>query len=185
MKIIDLDITVSEQLIDITQSVRDYIAEVRLKDGFVHIQIPERSSAVTIAINDDWRLEREFFKKLNHLMPKYDGMMFTGWTTTNVKASICGMTIQIMVQDGTLILDKNQSVYFIEFHGPGKRHYFMSTMGTTLPIGEEPKIPDSLKALYEERTDLKSEQDRIQEEMRVEWRLKEEKRLEEETRKNK
>ena len=185
LKIIDLEISVSEQLIDITESIRDYIKEVRLKDGFVHIQIPERTSAVTISINDDWRLEREFFKKLNHLMPKYDGMMFTGWTTTNVKASIFGMTIQIMVQDGTLILDKNQSVYFIEFHGPGKRHYFMTTMGTTLSVGEESKIPESLKALHEERTDLKTEHDRIQEEMRAEWRLKEEKRLEaEKTEKN-
>lgn len=177
VKIIDIEITNSEQLIDITDNVQDYITETRLKDGFVHIQIPERTSAVTISVNDDWRLEREFFKKVNHIMPKYDGMMFAGWTTTNVKASMFGMTIQIMVQDGTLILDKNQSIYFIEFHGPGKRQFYMTTMGTTLAEGEESSMPESLQTLHEKRLEAQDEQKRIQEEMRNEWRLSEEKRL--------
>ena len=54
-------------------------------------------------------------------MPKYDGMKFTGWTTACVKASILGSSLQVMVQDGTLMLDKNQSIYFVEFQGPGER----------------------------------------------------------------
>ncbi|MBK5244144.1 MAG: YjbQ family protein [Eubacteriaceae bacterium] len=184
MKIIDIEITSNEQLIDITEQVKDYVNEVRLKDGFIHIQIPERTSAVTISINDDWRLEKEFFKKMNHLLPKYDGMSFTGWTTSNVKASIFGLTIQVMVQNGTLILDKNQSIYFVEFQGPGQRQCYMSTMGTNLEVGEEPKMPEFLRILHENRSDLKAEHERIQEEMRTEWRLKEELRLESEKNKN-
>jgi len=177
METIHIEITSNEQLIDITKSVRDYVSEIRLKDGFVHIQIPERTSAVTLSVNDNWRLEREFFNKINHLLPKYDGMKFTGWTTANVKASIFGMTIQIMVQNGTLILDKNQSVYFVEFQGPGERQYFMSSMGTTLSENEEPEMPDDLKILYKTREKYEVEQERIKEEMRNEWKLCEEQRL--------
>lgn len=177
MKTNKIEIKSSEQLIDITKYVQEYVSDYRLKDGFVHIQIPERTSAVTISINDDWRLEREFFDKLNHLMPKYDGMKFTGWTTSCVKASIFGMSLQVMVHNGTLILDKNQSIYFIEFQGPGERQFFMSAAGTCLAENEEPAIPKELAMLNEKRKQHEEEQEKIKEEMRNEWKLREERRL--------
>lgn len=177
MKANKIETTSSEQLIDITKSVREYVEHTRLKDGFVHIQIPERTAAVMISINDDWRLEREFFDKLNHLLPKYDGMKFTGWTTPCVKASIFGPSLQVMVHDGTLILDKNQSIYFVEFQGSGERQYFMSVSGTTLAEHEQASIPEELKMIYEKRKEYEDEQERIKEEMRNEWRMREERRL--------
>ncbi|MEO1816700.1 MAG: secondary thiamine-phosphate synthase enzyme YjbQ [Acetobacterium sp.] len=177
MKANKIEITSSEQLIDITTSVREYVDQSRLKDGFVQIQIPERTAAVIISINDDWRLQREFFDKLNHLMPKYDGMKFTGWTTACVKATIFGPSLQVMVHSGTLILDKNQSIYFVEFQGPGERQYFISSSGTTLTENEEASIPEELAVIFEKRKAYEEEQEQIKEEMRNEWRLREENRL--------
>lgn len=177
MKANKIEITSSEQLIDITKSVREYVDQSRLKDGFVQIQIPERTAAVIISINDDWRLQREFFDKLNHLMPKYDGMKFTGWTTSCVKATIFGPSLQVMVHDGTLILDKNQSIYFVEFQGPGERQYFISSSGTTLAENEEASMPEELALIFEKRQAYEEEQAQIKEEMRNEWRLREENRL--------
>jgi len=177
MKANKIEITSSEQLIDITTSVREYVDQTRLKDGFVQIQIPERTAAVIISINDDWRLQREFFDKLNHLMPKYDGMKFTGWTTACVKATIFGPSLQVMVHNGTLILDKNQSIYFVEFQGPGERQYFISSSGTTLAENEEASIPEELAVIFEKRKAYEEEQEQIKEEMRNEWRLREENRL--------
>lgn len=176
MKTNKIEITNSEQLIDITESVRDYLDQCRLKDGFVQIQIPERTAAVIISINDDWRLQREFFDKLNHLMPKYDGMKFTGWTTSCVKATIFGPSLQVMVHNGTLMLDKNQSIYFVEFQGPGERQYFISSLGTTLAENEEASMPEELALIFEKRKAYEDEQEQIKEEMRNEWRLREEQR---------
>ena len=176
MKANKIEITSSEQLIDITASVRDYVNQSRLKDGFVQIQVPERTAAVIISINDDWRLQREFFDKLNHLMPKYDGMKFTGWTTACVKATIFGPSLQVMVHQGTLMLDKNQSIYFVEFQGPGERQYFISNTGTTLAENEQASMPEELAAIYEKRKAYEDEQEQIKQEMRNEWRLREEQR---------
>ncbi|PKM59480.1 MAG: hypothetical protein CVU99_13180 [Firmicutes bacterium HGW-Firmicutes-4] len=177
MKTNKIEITSSEQLIDITASVREYVDQSRLKDGFVQIQIPERTAAVIISINDDWRLQREFFDKLNHLMPKYDGMKFTGWTTACVKATIFGPSLQVMVHNGTLMLDKNQSIYFVEFQGPGERQYFISSSGTTLAVNEEASMPEELVLIFEKRKAYEDEQEQIKEDMRNEWRLQEENRL--------
>lgn len=90
-------------------------------------------------------------------LPKYNGMQFTGWTTSNVKASLVGMSEQVMVESGELILGLHQSIYMVEFNGPSTdRRIYLSHMGTTLPEGEEPRLPQVLKDLY--AADLAKEQ---------------------------
>jgi len=174
MKIIEAGVSAPEGLADITEQVREYIREVRLKDGFVYIQIPERTCAVTITINDDFNIDKDFLNKINRFLPKYNGMQFTGWTTSNVKASLVGMSEQVMVESGELILGLHQSIYMVEFNGPStERRDYLSHMGTTLAEGEEPRLPQVLEDLY--AADLakeqaeKEEQDRIIAEMRAEY----------------
>lgn len=174
MKIIEAGVSAPEGLADITEQVREYIREVRLKDGFVYIQIPERTCAVTITINDDFNIDKDFLNKINRFLPKYNGMQFTGWTTSNVKASLVGMSEQVMVESGELILGLHQSIYMVEFNGPSTdRRIYLSHMGTTLAEGEEPRLPQVLEDLY--AADLakeqaeKEEQDRIIAEMRAEY----------------
>lgn len=174
MKIIEAGVSAPEGLADITEQVREYIREVRLKDGFVHIQIPERTCAVTITINDDFNIDKDFLNKINRFLPKYNGMQFTGWTTSNVKASLVGMSEQVMVESGELILGLHQSIHMVEFNGPSTdRRIYLSHMGTTLAEGEEPRLPQVLEDLY--AADLakeqaeKEEQDRIIAEMRAEY----------------
>lgn len=185
MKIIEAGVSAPEGLADITEQVREYIREVRLGDGFVHIQIPERTCAVTITINDDFNIDKDFLNKINRFLPKYNGMQFTGWTTSNVKASLVGMSEQVMVESGELILGLHQSIYMVEFNGPSTdRRIYLSHMGTTLPEGEEPRLPQVLKDLY--AADLakeqaeKEEQDRIIAEMRAEYAERVRKQKEEE-----
>lgn len=185
MKIIEAGVSAPEGLADITEQVREYIREVRLKDGFVHIQIPERTCAVTITINDDFNIDKDFLNKINRFLPKYNGMQFTGWTTSNVKASLVGMSEQVMVESGELILGLHQSIYMVEFNGPSTdRRIYLSHMGTTLAEGEEPKLPQVLEDLY--AADLakeqaeKEEQDRIIAEMRAEYAERIRKQKEEE-----
>lgn len=185
MKIIEAGVSAPEGLADITEQVREYIREVRLGDGFVHIQIPERTCAVTITINDDFNIDKDFLNKINRFLPKYNGMQFTGWTTSNVKASLVGMSEQVMVESGELILGLHQSIYMVEFNGPSTdRRIYLSHMGTTLPEGEEPRLPQVLEDLY--AADLakeqaeKEEQDRIIAEMRAEYAERVRKQKEEE-----
>lgn len=74
------------------------------------------------------------------------------------------------------MLDKNQSIYFVEFQGPGERQYFISNTGTTLAENEQASMPEELAAIYEKRKAYEDEQEQIKQEMRNEWRLREEQR---------
>lgn len=173
MKIITFDIAAPEAFMDITGQIRDYVREVRLKNGFVHLQVPEKTCAVTISTNDEPNIEKDFLNKVNHFLPKYNGMQFTGWTTTSVKASLVGLTAQIMVEGGELILGRHQSVYFVEFNGPAKgRRLYLSHMGEYLAEGETAALPEPLAKLYAEdqakEEAAKAEEARIIAEMRAE-----------------
>ncbi|MGL4607905.1 MAG: secondary thiamine-phosphate synthase enzyme YjbQ [Eubacteriaceae bacterium] len=179
MKHYVIEITTNEKMMDITEMIREYIRDTQLKEGCVQVQVTEPTAGLTISVNNDWRLEKEFFKKINHLLPKYDGMMFTGWTTSNVKASLIGLSLQLLVAQGTLILDKNQSVYFIEFNGPGERNFFVNSVGSKFEDGEKPQMPEALKKINQKRIEGEEEILRIQEEMRNEWRQKEEEKKKE------
>ncbi|MEG0310271.1 MAG: secondary thiamine-phosphate synthase enzyme YjbQ [Eubacterium sp.] len=186
MKIIETNITGPEKLVDITDIVRDYIREVRLKDGFIHLQVPEKTSAVTISSNDSTYFSTEFLNKINHMLPKYNGMQFTGYATSNVKASLIGMSLQVMVEGGELILGLHQSIYFAEFNGPAEgRRCFMTHMGTTLAEDEEPCFPAVLKNLYAEDLEKekleKAEQERLVAEMRQEYAERAKRQKEEES----
>lgn len=173
MKIIELAVTSPEVMIDITEQVQDYVAETRLKDGFVHIQIPDDTCAVTLNTNVDFSIDKDFFNKLNHCMPKYNGMQFTGFNTSRTKAALTGQCLQVMVENGTLILGLHQSIYFADFAGPAKsRRVFLSVMGTTLKDGETAAMPEALAALYQKDKEAeeaeRAEQERIIAEMRAE-----------------
>ncbi len=134
--------------------------------------------------NDDWRIEGEFFEKLNHLMPKFNGMQFSGWTTLSVKASLFGVSLQVIVENGTLMLDNDQSIFFVEFNGSKERECYMTVLGTLLKKGEVPKIPKNLEIRNRKSNDAKKEQERLIEEMRQEWREKEDEKTEEVTNKS-
>ncbi len=175
MEVFEIEIEGSEKLVDITPVVRDHIDKARLKKGIVQLHVPEKTAALAVLINDDHRLEWEFFRKINHLLPKYEGMMFTGWTTANVKAALFGASETLMVEEGTLILDLNQSLYFIEFNGPGKRSVFISTMGSNLLADEVAQVPEKLAYLHQKRQEIKDQEAKAIEEMRAEWRLEDEK----------
>lgn len=175
MDVFEIEIDSSEKLVDITPIVRDYIHQARLKKGIVQLHVPEKTAALAVLINDDHRLEWEFFRKINHLLPKYEGMMFTGWTTANVKAALFGASETLMVEEGTLILDLNQSLYFIEFNGPGKRSFFITTMGSELLADEVAQVPEKLSRLHQKRQKIKEEEAQAIAEMRAEWRLEDEK----------
>lgn len=173
MKIIELDISSPEALVDITDQIREYVRESRLKNGLIHLQVPEKTCAVTISTNDEPNIEKDFLNKVNHFLPKYNGMQFTGWTTTSVKASLVGLSAQIMVEGGELILGRHQSIYFLEFNGPSKgRRLYITHMGDLLAEGEEAALPKELAELYaadQAKEDAeKAEQERIIAEMRAE-----------------
>ena len=184
MKILKVYPKSHEDFFEITDLVKNFVAENRIKDGLVYLQTPGKTSAITVAPNDDKKIKSQFLEKINSILPKYNGMQFTGWQTPALKASLTGQSLSLMVEQGELILGLHQGVFYAEYGGPvDEGLLFMNYLGTQLSENEMPSLPKELLDFYQrqqEKEDAeKSEQDKIIEEMRLEYKLRQAKEKQE------
>jgi secondary thiamine-phosphate synthase enzyme len=85
---------------------------------------------VTINENADPDVERDFFWKLNALVPREDAYRHReGNSDSHVKTSLVGLSVQACVANARPVLGTWQSIYFCEFDGPRQRRVGVSVVG--------------------------------------------------------
>lgn len=174
MKLIEITIESHEEMIDITPEIESIVCESRMKDGFIQLHCPGMSSAVIIYDSKYPKSTKDYMDKMNHFLPKYDGMHFTGHTTPIIKASLSGKSVTVPIEGGTLLLGNYQRLYFIEYAGPkADDKLTLSFVGSTLARDEKAQPPANFKAMLEQETQAEiaaeEEEKRLIEEMRREY----------------
>lgn len=118
------------EFIDITREIRRIVKESGISDGIVTVFIPHTTAAVTINENADPDVGKDFFKKLNLLVPVEPFFQHSeGNSDSHIKASLMGFSVQVPVRNNSLVLGTWQSVYFCEFDGPRSRRVFITITG--------------------------------------------------------
>ncbi len=111
------------EFIDITQSV---VERVEVENGICVVYCPHTTAALTINEGADQDVKEDILSFLNTLVPD-DGQYrhSEGNSPGHIKASIMGSSLNIMVEDGSLLLGTWQSIYLCEFDGPRTRKVFV------------------------------------------------------------
>ncbi len=171
MIILTIPKTRHEECIDITDVIQNYIDQTQLVTGLLTVHTPEDCTALTVLSPITPDVPRDYLEKLNHLLPKYNGMQFTGKNTQSVKASIAGKNLSLIICDGQLALGKYQRAYFVEFAGPATdRHIFLNAIGEKSETAEAgTTLSDFHQAEGDKVKHQKAEEQRIIEEMRQEY----------------
>jgi secondary thiamine-phosphate synthase enzyme len=116
--------------VDITSEVRAVIAASSVKTGTCLVTSLHTTGGMTINENADPDVERDFFWKLEMLVPRESGYHHgEGNSDSHVKTSLVGLSVQVCVSDGLVVLGTWQSIYFCEFDGPRRRRVGVSVMG--------------------------------------------------------
>ncbi len=111
-----------EQLIDITARVQQALTAMGARDGVVTVFVPHTTAGVTINENADPDVVHDILLALDKAAP--DQRQFRhgeGNSTAHVKSSLMGPSLQVLVQNGRLVLGAWQGIYFCEFDGPRNR----------------------------------------------------------------
>jgi secondary thiamine-phosphate synthase enzyme len=88
------------------------------------------TAGVTINENADPDVERDFFWKLNALVPPESGYLHAeGNSDSHLKTSLVGLSVQTPVQNARAVLGTWQSIYFCEFDGPRSRKVSVTIVG--------------------------------------------------------
>lgn len=112
--------------INITTLVEDYLQKGGMDDGILHLFVPHTTAGITINEGADPSVLRDMEQILDRLVPwKGPYGHREGNTAAHMKASLMGPSLQLMVEEGRLVLGTWQAIFFCEFDGPRQRKLFL------------------------------------------------------------
>ncbi len=126
MKAIRITTKKREEFIDITKDVDNILSQIKIGSGFCIVFCPHTTAALTINENADPSVRRDIINHLGKLIPEGKGYShLEGNSDSHIKASILGSSLNIIVEDGRLVLGTWQGIYFCEFDGPRSREVYI------------------------------------------------------------
>ncbi len=117
------------QMIDITAQVREAVRESGIQEGLVHVCSMHTTGAVTINENADPAVETDILACINKVIPWDDGFKhMEGNSAAHIKSSLVGVSSQLPITGGRLMLGTWQGIFFCEFDGPRSRKVHLRMM---------------------------------------------------------
>ncbi len=118
-----------EEFIDITRDVDKVLSQAKIDSGLCVVFCPHTTAALTINENADPSVRRDIVNHLGKLIPEGKGYFhLEGNSDSHIKASILGSSLNIIVEDGRLVLGTWQGIYFCEFDGPRSREVYVKVI---------------------------------------------------------
>ena len=119
-----------EGYIDITETIRDWV-KTNLKDydGVLTLFVPHTSAGIFINEGYDIDVRRDLQKVLNKIV---QGIIFDhseGNSDAHFKTLLTGNSINVIVENGEIMLGRWQSIFFAEFDGPRERELWIKALG--------------------------------------------------------
>ncbi len=112
-----------EEIIDITQEVKDIVKKSDIKEGICVVYTQHATASVIINENYDPNIMLDTIEALDNLIPKgkwkHDRIDGTG--AAHIKAAIIGPSESIIIKNNELLLGKWQDVMLCDFDGPRER----------------------------------------------------------------
>jgi secondary thiamine-phosphate synthase enzyme len=122
IKEITLSTSNRNELVDITQEVKDIVKQSNVKQGICIVYCPHTTAAITINESADPDVQRDIIVNLSKLIPENgDYQHSEGNSDSHIKSSIIGASETLIIKDNNLILGTWQNIYFAEFDGPRQR----------------------------------------------------------------
>lgn len=122
---IALESSANKEMIDITMQVERKLREEALENGVLTLFVPHTTAALTINENADPDVQKDILGYIQKLVPKNSGFSHAeGNSDAHILTSFFGSSLQVIVENGSLILGTWQSIFFCEFDGPRKRKVF-------------------------------------------------------------
>ncbi len=122
---LSLETPAGDALVDITQQVKDAVADSGVESGLCAMIAPHTTAGITLNSALDPATASDILADLRRLVPtrvdfahQYDT---PADAAAHIKASLVGNSISLAIADGELAIGWSQFVMFCEFDGPRRR----------------------------------------------------------------
>ena len=124
-----IETELKEELVDITLLIENAVKKLGVIDGNAVIFCPHTTAGLTINENADPDVKADILTALSSLeFEKLPFKHFEGNSPAHVKAGLMGHSLNIMIQNGKLMLGRWQGIFFCEFDGPRTRKVFLNIL---------------------------------------------------------
>lgn len=119
-----------ENMIPITEKVRDAVRKSEIENGICVVYCPHTTAGITINENADPDVVHDILIGLNKAFPdRPEFRHMEGNSAAHLKAGSIGTSSTVIVQNGKLLLGTWQGIYFCEFDGPRERKFYVKVLG--------------------------------------------------------
>ncbi|MET0444326.1 MAG: secondary thiamine-phosphate synthase enzyme YjbQ [Pseudorhodoplanes sp.] len=127
--------TPGEGFLDITAEARKFLEGARARDGALLLFLRHTSASLTIQENADPDVLRDLTSALRHLAPRDFGWVHDAEgpddMPAHVRAMLTGISLQIPVADGQMMLGTWQGIYLVEHRArPHRRQIVLQFTGS-------------------------------------------------------
>ncbi len=114
------------EFLDITPQIQQAVTKSSIKAGSVLCFVPHTTAGITINENADPDVRGDILRKLEQVFPQRDNFRHAeGNSDAHIKASLVGLSVQVIIENGQLQLGTWQGIYFCEFDGPRSRQLYL------------------------------------------------------------
>ncbi len=111
-----------EEMIDITEPVRELIRDNGWQSGALLLYCPHTTGAITVNEGADPDVVRDITVNMRKLVPhRGDYQHMEGNSDAHIKTSMFGPEQMLIVENGDVMLGTWQRIFFCEFDGPRSR----------------------------------------------------------------
>ena len=130
MERIDIETTAHSQMLAVTERVQQAVDASGVREGVCHLYVPHTTAALTVNENADPTVVGDVLHAVDALVPwNYPAYRHAeGNSAAHVKAIFFGTSETLLVSQGRLLLGTWQGVFFCEFDGPRRRHFFVKVL---------------------------------------------------------
>lgn len=124
-KTFHLRTTEHDQMIDITDTLENWIQEMGVQNGILIVSSLHTTAGITVNENADPDVKTDMLRRLAEVYPwKHpEDRHMEGNTAAHLKTSTVGHAQILVISNGRLVLGTWQGVYFCEFDGPQNRKF--------------------------------------------------------------
>ena len=110
------------EFIDITEMVQDVIKEAGAVKGICFLYVPHTTAGIIINEGADPSVQRDIQNALSRLIPhEMNYFHREGNADAHIKSTLVGTSLDVIIDEGKLLLGTWQSIFFCEFDGPRHR----------------------------------------------------------------
>jgi secondary thiamine-phosphate synthase enzyme len=110
--------------------VEKIVKDAKIKEGICVIFCPHTTAGLAMNENADPSVQKDIIEHLEALVPADKNFSHSeGNSDSHIKSSLLGISLNVIIENGELVLGTWQGIYFCEFDGPRRRNVYVKLIG--------------------------------------------------------